>query len=137
MEVYGTKPVEFLSFDGQIVIIDFTSLQKNNWGASDFLALCEQTDFILLDNLTQIDLSDKNLARRFILLIGSFFSLIIPDEVYYHKVKLIVKSEVTLDQLFIGFQGKGSEEVFMAQRCLSRLVEIQTEKYLQMEKTAN
>ena len=69
-EVFSNKPEEDLIFDGEIVIINFKYLQDKNWGASDFLALCEQSPVILLDNLQQINLSDKNLARRFILFIG-------------------------------------------------------------------
>ena len=47
-------------------------------------------------------------------------------------MKLVIKSDVTLDKLFYGEEGKGSEEVFMAKRCLSRLMEIQTQTYLKM-----
>ena len=52
------------------------------------------------------------------------------DEIYNHKVKLIIKSEVALVDLFKSDSSKTSEEVFMAQRCLSRLMEIQTQAYL-------
>ena len=45
-------------------------------------------------------------------------------------MKLIIKSEVELNKLFQGGEGRTSEEVFMAQRCLSRLMEMQTQKYL-------
>jgi predicted ATPase len=61
------------------------------------------------------------------------FSIIyVKDEIYNHKVKLIIKSDVDLDKLFTGEEGKGSEEVFMAKRCLSRLMEIQTQSYLKL-----
>ena len=70
LDVYLTKNHENMTFNGKIVIINFKSFQTKNWGASDFLALCEQSPIILLDDLDQIDLSDKNLARRFILFIG-------------------------------------------------------------------
>ena len=72
LEVYSDLPVDELSFDNKIVVLHFKFLQEKNWGASDFLALCEQSPVILLDNLPQIDLSDRNLARRFILFIGGF-----------------------------------------------------------------
>lgn len=71
-EVFSDKPSEQMTFDGKIVIVNFRSFQEKNWGASDFLALCGQSPIILLDDLTQIDLSNKNLARRFILFIGNF-----------------------------------------------------------------
>lgn len=71
LDVYLNKNKENMIFEGKIVIINFKSFQTKNWGASDFLALCEQSPIILLDDLDQIDLSDKNLARRFILFIGN------------------------------------------------------------------
>jgi predicted ATPase len=71
-EVFSEKPASELNFNGKIVIINFKYLQEKNWGTSDFLALCEQSPIILLDNLQEIDLSDKNLARRFILFIGKW-----------------------------------------------------------------
>ena len=52
------------------VPINFKDLEKQNWGASDYLAISENSEFVLLQNLEQIDLLDRNLARRFILFIG-------------------------------------------------------------------
>ena len=71
-EAYSEKTPNEMDFNSKIFIINFDHLEKNNWGASDFLAICEEAPIILLDNLKQIDLSDRNLARRFILFIGIF-----------------------------------------------------------------
>lgn len=57
---------------GNITIINFKDLEKQNWGNSDFLAISENSEFVLLSNLEKIDLTDRNLARRFILFIGIF-----------------------------------------------------------------
>lgn len=59
--------------------------------------------------------------------------LIFIDEIYNNKVKLIIQSSVQLEDLFDIPDGKVSEEIFMASRCLSRLMEIQTEPYLKMK----
>ena len=71
-EVFSDQSPDQMTFDGKIVIINFRTFQDQNWGASDFLAMCEQSPIILLDDLTEIDMSNKNLARRFILFIGIF-----------------------------------------------------------------
>lgn len=132
-EVFSERPADQLTFDGQIVVVHFRHFQDRHWGASDFLALCEQAPIVLLDELDQVDLSNRNLARRFILFIGEALTA---DEVYNHKVKLIIKSQVPLDALFAGLEGEASEEVFMAQRCLSRLMEMQTCSYLRQSHLA-
>ena len=70
IEAFSNKKPEEMNFDGKLLIINFDHLENKNWGASDFLAVCEQAPMVLLDNLKHIDLSDRNLARRFILFIG-------------------------------------------------------------------
>ena len=72
-EAFSNKKPEEMDFNGKLLIINFDHLENKNWGASDFLAVCEQTPIVLLDNLKTIDLSDRNLARRFILFIGNNF----------------------------------------------------------------
>lgn len=72
-EAFSNKKPEEMDFNGKLLIINFDHLENKNWGASDFLAVCEQTPMVLLDNLKTIDLSDRNLARRFILFIGNNF----------------------------------------------------------------
>lgn len=43
----------------------------------------------------------------------------------------MVTSLVPLDKLFTDFKGKSTGEVFATQKCLSRLIEMQTRAYLQ------
>jgi predicted ATPase len=69
-EVYSEKEVQDMDFNGKLFIINFDHIDRKNWGASDFLAICEQTPMVLLYNLKVIDLTDRNLSRRFILFIG-------------------------------------------------------------------
>ena len=51
---------------------------------------------------------------------------------YDKKVKLIITSVVELNELFIDFENKSTEEIFLTYRCLSRLIEIQTKGYLNL-----
>lgn len=71
-EVYSGKDIHEMEFNQKLFIINFDHIDRKNWGASDFLAICEQTPMVLLDNLKAIDLTDRNLSRRFILFIGKF-----------------------------------------------------------------
>ena len=73
LKAYSGKTPKDMEFDSKLFIINFDHLEKNNWGASDFLAISGQGPMILLDNLKQIDLSDRNLSRRFILFIGILY----------------------------------------------------------------
>jgi len=77
---------------------------------------------ILVDNVPQINMSDSSVAKRFILFI---------DEVYNHKVKLYMSSQHDVDELFVMDGGVNSEEMFMIHRCISRLKEMQSKKYIQ------
>lgn len=74
-EAYSGKDVGQMKFTSKLFIINFDHLDNKNWGATDFIAICEQSPMVLLDNLKAIDLSDKNLSRRFILFIGTTFVL--------------------------------------------------------------
>ena len=47
-------------------------------------------------------------------------------------MKLIITSVVELDELFIEFENKSTEEIFQTYRCLSRLIEMQTKGYLSL-----
>jgi cell division protein ZapE len=95
----------------------------------DFLAICDgprsQTDYIelsriyqnvLLANVTQMDETKDDIARRFIAMV---------DEFYERKVKLIISASVPPEELYVS--GRLS---FEFQRCLSRLQEMQSRDYL-------
>lgn len=73
IEAYSGKEPKEMDFSGKLFIINFDHLENKHWGASDFLAICQETSIVLLDNLRAIDLSDRNLSRRFILFIGTNF----------------------------------------------------------------
>lgn len=120
-----------------ICIVDFEDFFiNNNFGASDFIAICKYFSIFILKNLKKIKINDRNLARRFILFI---------DELYNRKVKLFFNSETDIDNLFDTSKLNANldlddsfkdlkiksetEELFMKQRCISRLYEMRTKKY--------
>jgi len=73
-------------------MFDYEELCEDVVGASDFIALCRNYHTICLKGVKQISMSNRNAARRFILLI---------DEMYNHKTKLYCSAERDLMNLFI------------------------------------
>lgn len=68
-------------------------------------------------------MSNRNAARRFILLI---------DEMYNHKTKLYCSAERDLMNLFVVKNKEESyDEEFALERCRSRLKEMQSKEYLE------
>lgn len=49
---------------------------------------------------------------------------------YNHRAKLYCSSRVPIEELFAMNGSETSEEMFMVHRCLSRIKEMQTKKYL-------
>lgn len=58
-----------VSGHGKIGRFDFRSLIDSNYGSSDFIAICNHFHVVFLENIPTIDVSNKNLARRFILFV--------------------------------------------------------------------
>jgi protein AFG1 len=113
-------------------------------GAADYIAISQRFDVILLANIPKLNIRQKNEARRLIILI---------DALYENHVKLICTAEAPPEELFASEPPKemeketkdllemgilvenlslfsGEEEIFMFNRAISRLKEMQTEKYL-------
>ncbi|CAD8118461.1 unnamed protein product [Paramecium sonneborni] len=106
-----------------VALFEYEELCEDVVGASDFIALCRNYHTICLKGVKQISMSNRNAARRFILLI---------DEMYNHKTKLYCSAERDLMNLFI-VKNKGDQydEEFALERCRSRLKEMQSKEYLE------
>jgi cell division protein ZapE len=115
-----------------IAWFEFAQLCDNTaaLGVADYAKLCEVYHTLFLAHVPRMTLEHVNEARRFILLI---------DECYDHKVKLIISAHVEAEQLFprtaptssTGTPVTGEEEIFAFQRTVSRLHEMQTTEYLE------
>jgi len=130
-----------------IARFSFNDLCDNPLGAEDYAKLATTYHTIIIDNIPQMDVSQANLARRFITLV---------DELYNHRVKLICSSANEPGNLFPtaidswknnnnnGINNKtetiidctttlkmGDEEIFAFNRVVSRLNEMQTQNYLE------
>ncbi|TRY83533.1 hypothetical protein DNTS_016246 [Danionella cerebrum] len=121
---------------------------KQNDRASDYLEISAAFDTVFIRNIPLLTLNKKTQARRFITLI---------DALYEHKVRVVLTAEAPPDDLFVhedydhhdlhdthvllddlGISKDarsslaiftGEEEVFAFQRTVSRLIEMQTDKY--------
>ncbi|KAM9316633.1 AFG1-like ATPase [Gastrophryne carolinensis] len=132
---------------GSIADCTFEELCDRPLGASDYLEMCKKFDTVFVRRIPHLNMSKRSQARRFITLIDAF---------YDHKVRVVCSADVPLQSLFMqnitdvedhdsrillddlelsqhASAGlsifTGEEEVFAFQRTLSRLTEMQTEKY--------
>ena len=124
----------------------FSFMCEEARGALDYLEFCKLFDVIVLRNVPIIDIKDVNTLRRFITFI---------DQIYDNKVKLVISGKATTVQLLFSLdvaeinklvrstyasQSDSSplaynhEELFSIDRTLSRLIEMQSETYLQLTK---
>lgn len=100
---------------GKVAKFSFRELCEVDLGSIDYLGLCNNFSVIAIVNIPKLSLEKHNEALRFITLI---------DCLYDRKIKLLCTLECPIDELYP--QGK---HAFEFQRTISRLKEMQTEKY--------
>jgi len=123
LKVMSGRKIQIKKAANGVAMFDFMELVDKAYGSMDFIAICRNFHTILLKNVPEISLNNKNLTRRFILLI---------DELYNHKAKLYMTATGPLHDIFkITFEDGPSDEVFALDRCKSRLIEMQSQHYLE------
>ncbi len=118
IEVRG-RHIHALKSSGDVGFFSFKELCDANLGSEDYMEISRQFSTILINGIPKLKRDDYNLAIRFTKLI---------DQLYEHKCKLIVTAEVQPAELYT--QG---EQSFEFGRTVSRLVEMQSKKYLELE----
>jgi cell division protein ZapE len=101
---------------GDTVWFSFSELCETMRSQNDYLELARFFNTIIVTDIRQMDSTQDDVARRFVLLI---------DVLYDHQVKLICSAEVRPDQLYLG-----SRLSFEFERTASRLLEMQSAEYL-------
>ncbi len=95
----------------------FSQLCSEARGTEDYLAVAAQFDTVFLDGVPMMDLSRRNEAKRFILLI---------DTLYDAHVQLVVSADANPHALY---QASTGAEMFEFARTASRLIEMQSLEY--------
>ncbi|MDH5388853.1 MAG: cell division protein ZapE [Gammaproteobacteria bacterium] len=112
------RPVQTIACGDGIVWFDFDVLCNTPRAAQDYIQLAEQFHTLLLSNVPIMNEYMDDKARRFIYLI---------DALYDKQVKIIFSSEAAPEKLYNGDMLK-----FAFRRTLSRLIEMQSDKYNQI-----
>lgn len=102
----------------RVARFQFEDICSRPLGASDYLALGERFDTIIVENAPAMNFDRRNEAKRFITLV---------DILYEKKVRLILSAEKEADELYHAPTGHEAQEF---QRTASRLIEMRSEEYL-------
>jgi len=120
IQVLGRKIV-LSSVYGDIALTSFDELCLRPLGSADYTEIAREFSTVIMAGIPMLSADNRNEAKRFISLI---------DALYEHKVKLICTAEVPVKDLYT--EGDGA---FEFQRTASRLIEMQSESYLQSKHT--
>jgi cell division protein ZapE len=96
----------------------FHELCEQPLAASDYLRIGHEFHTVMLDRIPVMDISRRNEAKRFIILI---------DTLYDHAVKFVASAAADPDQLYVAEDGYEAQEF---KRTASRLIEMRSDSYL-------
>jgi len=116
LQVLGRKVV-LSAVHGDIALTSFDELCVQSLGSADYLEIAREFSTLIMAEIPKLTAENRNEAKRFMTLI---------DALYEHKVKLICTAEVPVQALYT--EGDGA---FEFRRTVSRLIEMQSEAYLQ------
>ncbi|XP_077977398.1 AFG1-like ATPase [Glandiceps talaboti] len=132
---------------GGVADFDFSELCAKPRSAADYIRISQEFHTVIIRNLPQMSLNQRTEARRFIILIDTF---------YDHKVRLVCSSDVPVKELFLTTTlheddikaarimiadlemaadaanasiFTGEEEIFAFERTMSRMTEMRTAEY--------
>lgn len=126
LDVNG-HPFHMLEFYEKSAWFTFDEACCKARSSQDFIYLATILDTVFFSGLPQLTRDLENEARRFVIMI---------DEFYDQGVKVIIGSEVPMEQLYAP---KGEKALdFEFDRTISRLIEMQSQEYLdQPKRTSN
>jgi cell division protein ZapE len=100
---------------GDIARFTFAELCEKPLAAEDYIKIARTFDTVFIENITRLDETMRNEAKRFILLI---------DCLYEEKCRIILSAEADVHSLY-----SGGDHEFEFQRTVSRLMEMQSSAY--------
>lgn len=110
------RPLTCIAISSDTLSILFHELCDGPRSVHDYIELAILYRTVLVSNIPQMTDQHNDLSRRFIAMV---------DEFYDRNVVLIISAEVDVLNLY-----KGSRLAFEFQRCVSRLLEMQSKSYL-------
>lgn len=99
-----------------VIWFEFNVICGDKRSQKDYIELAEVFKIIIVSNLVKLDDSKLDMVRRFIYFI---------DILYDYNIKLIINSEVNISDIY-----KGRSLSFEFERTISRLKEMQSQRYL-------
>ena len=99
----------------------FDELCGKPLGPADYLAIANEFNTILIAEIPRLSAEIRDQSKRFVTLI---------DALYEHSVKLICTAAVPVEQLKI------KDNTFDFKRTRSRLIEMQSDRYIQRQHMA-
>lgn len=113
-------PVEVPQAASGVARFSFDDLCSKPLGAADYLAIADEFETVILENIPKMTFERRNEAKRFIMLV---------DALYDTKVKLLASAEAEAPELYHADSGR---EAFEFDRTVSRLIEMRSEEYLSL-----
>ena len=104
---------------GDLICFDFDALCRGARAAADYIEIAQSFPTVIVSGVPQFGSNDENEARRFVHLV---------DELYDRGVKLILSAAAPPTDLYRGERLRHEFE-----RTASRLIEMQSQEYLQRE----
>lgn len=101
----------------KIALLSFEELCAQPLGSADYLKIARSFSTLIVTAIPKLSAEKRNEAKRFVTLI---------DILYEYKILFICTAEVSVEHLYT--EGDG---VFEFKRTVSRLIEMQSENYLQ------
>ncbi len=114
LHINGRK-INFSAVSGDIAMTSFSALCESALGTADYKELACEFSTLIVSDIPRLTAQEQNEAKRFATLI---------DVMYDDKAKLICTAAVPPDRLYV--EGTGA---FEFQRTVSRLIEMQSERY--------
>ncbi|VEG13583.1 cell division protein ZapE [Moraxella cuniculi] len=115
----GGRQIEIIKRTETMLLVDFRALCMQPRSAADFIEIAHDFDTVMVDNVPFLNDTLMDPTRRFIYLV---------DEFYDRRVKLLVRAEQSILELY-----QGERLAFEIERTRSRLLEMQSEDYLSAE----
>ncbi len=113
-----SRSVPFRRKAMDVIWFSFRDLCMGPRSSADYLEIARTFHTLFIEGIPFLDGSHDDCVRRFIYMI---------DICYDHKVKLVISADVPTKQLY-----GGERLAFEFQRTVSRLLEMQSEEYLQL-----